>query len=187
MTLKQTSSWPLFLPVLLSPSWRWCGHRTELLRLFPAHSWMRALGKVWISSPVNSLTLVFGCSVDLDNPTSSAVPTSCPSEHWSIFWRRGPYPVLLPYLTNVINDVMTVSVKKWDSWPGIWNNATSHSDTRLPTCRHVPAPLPSPSLVSIRAGNLQQWLYRAGQGFQTPVLPYMCLLFPPAYFIWVEE
>lgn len=184
MTLKQTSSWPPFLPVLLSPSWRWCGHGAELLRLFPARSWTRALGKVWISSLVSSLTLVFGCTVDLDNPTSSVIPASCPSEQWIIFWCGGPYPVLFPYLTNVINDVMTTSVKKW---PRIWNNATSHSDTQLPACHHVPAPLPSRSLVSIRAGNLQRWLCSAGQGFHTPMLPYVCPLFPPAYFILVEN
>lgn len=82
---------------------------------------------------------------------------------------------------------MTTSIKKWDSWPGIWNDATSHADAQLPACHHVPAPLPSPSLVSLRAGSLQHWLCRAGRGFRTPVLPYMCPLFPPACFILVDE
>lgn len=139
MTLKQTSSWPPFLPVLSSPSWRWCGHGAELLRLFPAQSWTRALGKVWISSLVNSLTLVFGCTVDLDNPTLSVIPASCPSEHWIIFWHGGPYPVLFPYLTNVINDVMTASVKKWDSWP---EYGTMPLHIQTPSSQHVITSLP---------------------------------------------
>lgn len=55
------------------------------------------------------------------------------------------------------------------------------------SCHRVPSPLPSPSLVSLRPGNLHQRLCRAGRAFRTPLLPHMCPPFPPVCSVLVGD